>query len=215
MHLYMIRHGQSYINLPDYAFGNSDEPLTELGQRQAAALAQWLPKTLPKVDAIYSSTLCRAEQTAQPLAQAYGVAICFDHRLREIGCNRMDHTPWPNNNLPQYADYWSSERPFASITPSVEHGESLMNFRSRVGSFISELLVKHRHQTVFSVCHSRVIEIVFDHIFNIGPWRRCEISVGNTAITYFEYVDFPTRETWRLHFHNQVEHLAQLEQECS
>ncbi|MGB0384713.1 MAG: histidine phosphatase family protein [Ardenticatenaceae bacterium] len=215
MHLYMIRHGQSYINLPDYAFGNSDEPLTQLGRRQAAALREWLPKTLPKVDAIYCSTLSRAVQTAQPLAQAYGVAIHFEHRLREIGCNRMDHTPLPDNNLPQYADYWSSERPFASITPRIEDGESLMNFRSRVGSLIEELLVKHREQIVLVVCHSRVIEIAFDHIFNIGPWRRCEIEVYNTAITYFEYVDLPNRETWRLHFHNQVEHLAQLEQESS
>jgi len=209
----MIRHGQSYINLPDYAFGNSDEPLTELGRQQVSALGEWLPNTLPKVDAIYSSTLRRTEETAQPLAEVYGVSIQLDHRLREIGCNRIDQTPFPNDNLPNYANYWSSERPFASITPSVEDGESLMTFRSRVGSFIEELVIRHRHQIVLAVCHSRVIEIAFDHIFNIGPWRRCEIEVDNTAITYFEYVDLPNRETWRLHFHNRIEHLAELEQE--
>lgn len=38
MHLYMIRHGQSHVNLPDWD-GGFDEGLTELGQRQAAAQA--------------------------------------------------------------------------------------------------------------------------------------------------------------------------------
>ncbi|MFZ4657876.1 MAG: histidine phosphatase family protein [Caldilineaceae bacterium] len=38
MNLYLIRHGQSYINLPEWIGKNSDEALTELGQRQAAAL---------------------------------------------------------------------------------------------------------------------------------------------------------------------------------
>ena len=39
MHLYLIRHGQSFVNLPDWTGVNADEPLTELGQQQAAALA--------------------------------------------------------------------------------------------------------------------------------------------------------------------------------
>lgn len=210
MHLYLIRHGQSYLNLPDYRLGNTDEPLTDLGQQQAAALAQWLPHRVAHVDAIYASTLCRADATAQPLAQTYGVAIRFDHRLREIGCNRLDHRPWPDQHLPQYADFWSSERPFASITPAVGDGESLMHFRTRVGACLEELLINHRQQTVLVITHSRVIELVFDHIFNIGPWRRCEIVVDHTALTYVEYRDGANREPWRLHFHNRVDHLTQL-----
>ena len=57
------------------------------------------------------------------------------------------------------------------------------------------------------VCHGGVIEFAFDHIFNIGPWRRCEIWCYNTGVTHFEYVEHPGREVWRLHRHNRVEHL--------
>ena len=63
MHLYLIRHGQSYVNLPDWDSGNVDEGLTELGQQQAAALAAWLPGKLPQVDVIYASTMKRARET--------------------------------------------------------------------------------------------------------------------------------------------------------
>jgi probable phosphoglycerate mutase len=212
MHLYLIRHGQSLVNLADWNNGNTDEGLTDLGHRQARALADWMPKVIPHVDIIYGSTMRRARETAMPLGNAYGMPIHYDDQLREIGNNRLDHTPWPNDNLPrEYADYWSSERPFASVTPKTVGGESMMHFRTRVGLFVENLVERHPDQTVVAVCHGGVVEIVFDHVFNIGPWRRCEVWNKNTGISHFEYVAHPRRETWRLHFHNRVEHLALME----
>lgn len=210
MHLYLIRHGQSYVNLKDWQGGNLDAGLTDLGKQQAAALAVWLGRTLPEVDAAYVSTMKRALETAAPLEQVYGMSFRPEDRLREIGNNRLDHTAWPPDKLPrEYADYWSSERPFASIVPSVVGGESYMHFRTRVGLFIEEMVEKHCTQVVLAVCHGGVVEAAFDHIFNVGPWRRCEIWMHNTAISYFEYVAHPGRETWRLHFHSRVTHLAE------
>ena len=138
MHLYMIRHGQSYVNLKDWDKGNSDEGLTDLGQRQAAALAAWLPHHLEHIDVLYASTMQRARETAVPLANAYDIPIQFDDRLREIGNNRLDHQPWPSDDLPEYGEYWGSERPFSSITPARKNGESLMHFRIRVTLICSE-----------------------------------------------------------------------------
>jgi 2,3-bisphosphoglycerate-dependent phosphoglycerate mutase len=211
MHFYLIRHGQSYVNLPEWDKGNSDEGLTDLGQRQAAALAAWLPGHLPQVDAIYASTMQRARETAVPLATAYDIPIHFDDRLREIGNNRADHTPWPTDQLPEYGGYWGSERPFASITPDYSNGESLMHFRVRIGMFIEEMIERHRQQTIIAVCHGGVIELTYDHIFNVGPWRRCEAWTKNTGITRFELVEHPAREMWRLHYHSRAEHLINLE----
>ena len=212
MHLYLIRHGQSFVNLKDWTDGNLDAGLTDLGQRQAAALAAWLPGHLPQIDGLYASTMRRAHETAQPLATAYGVEIHWDDRLREIGNNRSDHTPWPPESLPkEYSDYWASERPFATTTPMVEGGETFMHFRTRVGLFIEELVECCREKRIVAVCHGGVVEAAFDHIFNIGPWRRCEIWNYNTGVSHFEYVQIPRRETWRLHFHNRVEHLASVQ----
>jgi probable phosphoglycerate mutase len=212
MHVYLIRHGQSYVNLKDWASGNLDEGLTELGHHQAAALGQWLPTLVPTFDALYASTMRRARETAAYVAQAYGCPIQWDDRLREIGNNRFDHTPWPADSLPpDYADYWASERPFATTTPMVEGGETFMHFRTRVGLFLEGLVECCRGQTIAVICHGGVIEAAFDHIFNVGPWRRCEVWNHNTGISHFEYVEHPRRETWRLHFHNRVEHLQGVE----
>ncbi len=211
MHLYFVRHGQSFVNLADWTDGNQDAGLTELGQRQAAALAAWLPTVLPHIDALYASTMQRARETAAPLAAAYGCGIRWDDRLREIGNNRWDHSAFPPDELPRnYPDYWASERPFATMTPFVPGGETFMHFRTRVGLFIEELVECCRGKNIVAVCHGGVVEAAFDHIFNIGPWRRCEIWDHNTGITHFEYVEHPRRETWRLHYHNRMEHLRDM-----
>jgi broad specificity phosphatase PhoE len=211
MHLYLIRHGQSHINLAEWDSGNIDEGLTDLGHRQAAALARWMPAQVPQVDAIYGSTMRRALETAAPLAAAYGQPLIPDDRLREVGNNRWDHTAWPNDALPsEYAEYWASERPFSTVTPLVSGGETFLHFRTRVGVFIEELVEHHRAGTVLAVCHGGVIEAAFDNIFNVGPWRRCEIWNHNTGVTYFEYVEHPRRETWRLHYNNRIGHLEGL-----
>ena len=133
MHLYLIRHGQSYVNLKDWQGGNTDEGLTELGQRQVAALAAWLPQGVPHIDALYVSTMRRAQETARPITDIYSVTPHFDERLREIGNNRRDHSAFPSDGLPQqFADYWASERPFSTIAPAMQNGETFMHFRARV-----------------------------------------------------------------------------------
>jgi broad specificity phosphatase PhoE len=212
MHLYLIRHGQSYVNLRTWNNGNSDEGLTELGQRQAAALAEWLPGKLPQIDVLYASTMKRAMETAGHLSAVYGLPIQPDDRLREIGNNRHDHTPWPSDDLPEYGDYWGSERPFSSITPERNGGESVMHFRVRVGAFLEDIIKKHSGHVVIVVCHGGVIEFTYDHVFNVGPFRHCEVWTNNTGITRLKYVEHPGRERWRLYYHSRTEHLREVEE---
>lgn len=208
MKLYMIRHGQSYVNLKDWDQGNQDTGLTELGNAQAEALGKWLPTEIDHVDALYASTMKRALETAAYVADGLGVKVIPDTRIREIGNNQYTHEPWPSDNLPAYGDYWGSERPFASITPEFPGGESLMHFRIRIGEFLEELARKHADETVVAVCHGGVIELTFDHVFNIGPWRRCEVFTRNTGVTYFKYIHNSKREIWRMLYHSRIEHLA-------
>lgn len=208
MYIYFIRHGQSHVNLKEWNNGNTDEGLTDLGRQQAQALSVWLPSEVKHVDAIYSSTMRRARETAQYAASGYDVDIIYDDRLREMGNNRLDHSPWPNDNLPpEYADYWASERPFAPITPAVSGSETMMHVRTRVGLFIEEMVQRHEGETIFAVCHGGIIEVAFDHVFNIGAYRRCETISYNTGVTCLEYVNHPTREVWRLYYHNRIDHL--------
>ena len=53
------------MNLEGGAQRHIDASLTDLGQQQAVALAAWLPNKIATIDALYSSTLQRARETAR------------------------------------------------------------------------------------------------------------------------------------------------------
>jgi probable phosphoglycerate mutase len=95
--------------------------------------------------------------------------------------------------------------------PTTEQGETLMHFRARVGSFVEDVAERHCDQIVVAVCHGWVIATVFDHVFNVGPWRRCEVWTYHTGVTHLEHVVHPGRETWHLNYHSRIDHLGDLE----
>ena len=90
MHLLLIRHGQSTNNALANQGGNAyttgrlpDPELTELGHRQAHALADWIPGVDPRPTHIYCSPMSRTLQTAAPLADALDLPIGVKSLLHE------------------------------------------------------------------------------------------------------------------------------------
>jgi broad specificity phosphatase PhoE len=82
MRLILIRHGESKANAKGIRQGQDlDSPLSRNGKRQAKKLAKRLKDE--KIDAIYSSDLKRAKQTAKFIAKSHRLKIIFDKRLRE------------------------------------------------------------------------------------------------------------------------------------
>lgn len=208
MHLLLIRHGQSFVNLEDWTEGFIDAGLTPLGHQQAEHLAQWVHEHL-KIDVLYTSSMARTLETASYLEAAAGLKAVPDDRLREFGNCYADGSPVPADKMPiVYPEFWGTERPYSAICPG---GESWLLFRARVGSFLNDTIARHGmpdpQQTVAVVCHGGVIDAAFDTIFEIGPSRRVEIWSHNTGIVHFEYDPRSVREKWRLHAHGLVHHL--------
>ena len=78
----IIRHGQSIANAQGICLGHTDWDLTDLGREQARIAAEYLKNE--KIDAIYSSDLIRAYNTALPHAEMRGMEIVTSKQLREI-----------------------------------------------------------------------------------------------------------------------------------
>src|SRR5438552_13357832 len=79
--LYLIRHGQSAGNAEGRFGGHGPTPLSDLGREQAEKTAKVLAKE--GVNAIYSSDLLRAIQTAEPLAKLLDIQINASEAFRE------------------------------------------------------------------------------------------------------------------------------------
>lgn len=80
--LYLARHGESDWNVERRWQGNADRPLTDLGRRQAGQLAERLAST--PLDAVYSSDLLRARETAAAVARRQGLEVRTLAALREV-----------------------------------------------------------------------------------------------------------------------------------
>jgi len=79
--VYLIRHGRTGGNKQRYV-GWEDVPLDEVGREQAASVASLLAGA--RMDAVYSSPLSRARDTAGPLAEQCGVEVQVREELKEI-----------------------------------------------------------------------------------------------------------------------------------
>jgi broad specificity phosphatase PhoE len=89
MRLLLVRHGQTLSNVNHLLDTGLPGPgLTELGEQQAAALVEALSSE--GIKAIFASTLLRAQQTAQPLADDRGLPVQVRDGIREIDAGELE-----------------------------------------------------------------------------------------------------------------------------
>ena len=86
--LYLVRHGQTASSARLAYSGRSDVALTPAGREQARRAAEQLAGA--GIDAIFSSPLSRARDTAQAIADATGAPVTVDERLTEVDYGQFE-----------------------------------------------------------------------------------------------------------------------------
>jgi probable phosphoglycerate mutase len=79
--LLLVRHGETDWNAEGRLQGHTDTPLNELGRRQARGLAEQLAGD--GIEAVYSSDLARARETAEIVGARLGLTVALEPGLRE------------------------------------------------------------------------------------------------------------------------------------
>jgi probable phosphoglycerate mutase len=87
--LILLRHGRSAYNQAGIWQGQADLPLDDVGRVQVKVAAEYLVAERPV--AVVASDLARGRDTGQAVAQAAGVALTLDRRLREIDVGVWEH----------------------------------------------------------------------------------------------------------------------------
>jgi probable phosphoglycerate mutase len=207
-HLYIIRHGEAYTNVEAVIGGmRGDRGLTERGHAQAQALARRLAAGEIAADALYASTLPRARQTAEYVAEALKLPIEWDDELHEL-------RPGESDGL-RVADARAQFEGFSRFliepyTPIAPGGESWGAFQARTSAALERLVARHQDQTLVVVAHGGTIEVSFLYLLGLGPQARQRLAFHgqNTAITHWRHVEaYGGRAEWQLVAHNDHRHL--------
>ena len=176
---YIVRHGQTLLNSLDRAQGWADSPLTDAGKQTAVELGHKLKSI--DFDAVYTSDMLRAVQTAELIMEAgekKGMPIEKDARLREWCLGNME----AENNavfIKKVAD-WLGGASFAELNkrlPDVadaiyEHdttgmAETFQTIEERLKAAFMDMAQRHgvrENSNILVVTHAFAIKTIF-HLF--------------------------------------------------
>jgi alpha-ribazole phosphatase len=187
--LLLARHGETAWNAARRYQGQTDVPLNRSGRHQAEALAQRL--SAEKIDAIYTSDLQRARETAQAIAAFHDLPIQADPRLREIAFGDWEGLTSEEikKQDPKSLTAWYDD-PLQASSPG---GETLNQVARRAGAALAEIIAHYPLKTVLIVAHGGILRVLLCLALEISPtayWRfqfglasLSEVSVSDSGAT--------------------------------
>ncbi|MEI7988045.1 MAG: histidine phosphatase family protein [Chloroflexota bacterium] len=150
---WFVRHGQTDWNIEARYQGQQNIPLNEWGIQNANRLALELAGF--PFNALYSSDLSRAVQTAQILSSPHGLQIIEDERLREIHLGIWEGLLFSDIEQ-KYPEYLIQRRQDANI-PCAPEGENITFVAIRITSFMDEVALNYPKGKILVVTHGMMI----------------------------------------------------------
>lgn len=177
--LLLARHGQSDWNAARRWQGFADRPLTERGRAEAAALAERLADIA--LDAVYSSDLGRARETAEEVARAQGLEVTQDPRLREVNVGSWEGLTREEaeQRFPEGFRRWRAGG------TGWDDGETYGEMSARVLAAVDAIARRHDDGRVLIVAHGGPIRAVHAAAlgFEVEAYRRIRPVEPNARLS--------------------------------
>ncbi len=172
--VWLVRHGESTWNARGLVQGQMDPGLSRAGRQEAAECARTLAAE-SRPEALYSSDLRRALDSAAPIAEALGLEVRVDSDLRERSLGEAEGTPWPMLGAERSG---IAEGRVVAPDAAPSDGESVRQLYERVASCAARILSAHRGDVVL-VCHGGVVRVLSAWLEGVGPDEMAWPDVPN------------------------------------
>jgi probable phosphoglycerate mutase len=199
LEIMLIRHGETEWNVGEVFRGRADIKLNETGRKQAELLARNLSDRA--LDAVYSSPLKRALETAEAIAHYHGLDVQIAPGLIDF-----DYGEWQGLSHQEVRErYGELYREWVSRPDKVKMpaGESLDEVRERALSVVEEVVAKHEGSVVL-VSHRVVNKVLICALLGLDNSHSWNIRQDTCGLTSFTYED----ERFILTKHNDTSYLG-------
>lgn len=171
--VFLVRHGQTTTTGEVLPGRVPHLHLSDVGAAQATRAADRL-RVLPQVNALYSSPMERAQQTAEPIANAFGLATTLVDGLIEADFG--DWTGRRLDDLRQLPEWNIVQR--APSTFRFPGGESFTEIQARMVTTLDRLRTAHPGGTIVCVSHADTIKAAMAHTLgtHLDLFQRIVIS---------------------------------------
>lgn len=193
-----IRHGETDWNILGKYQGQTDILLTEKGREQGRLLAKHFP--FDKLDAIYSSDLTRAVETASFVAEKFNLKVTLDKAFRE-----MNFGDWEGLTYEEIVLKYPEGMKHFLTRPDilqVPNGENFPLLQERAVKRLYELIKIHDNETIAITAHGGVLRCMLADALEMPLKNIWRIRQNNTAVSATVYAENPIVE-----FINNTEHL--------
>lgn len=180
--LILVRHGETPANTELVWHGSTDTPLSDKGWEQARLVARCLADTEPDADAIYTSPLQRASNTAREIGKLQSLVPRIEADIAEYHLGSWEGRPY--RELLQDENFWIRIKDDPDFAP--EGGESVRQVAERFVAVVSRVVEQHPGERVVLVSHGGAMALGLGWLLDQrhSSWKRV---MNNCAISELEF----------------------------
>lgn len=192
--LTICRHGRTDYNDEGIVQGQVETEINETGEEQAERLAERLSNR--EFDAIYSSTMKRALQTARIVNKRHDLEINRADSISEVERGKYGGEPFEE----MVEDIRAADEEDYLWKP--EGGESLEELKQRVLDFL-ENIAESRHENVLAISHGGPIKVLVPGVMGHTSKRSYQVRTDNCSVTELAH----NGKYWEIRLLNSTSHL--------
>jgi alpha-ribazole phosphatase len=162
--LYLIRHGETEDAQAKRYKGSINVPLSDTGIRQIEMVGMFLKKHTT-LNAIYTSPLSRAQNSAEIIARIYNIQTIVVEPLKEIHFGSWEGMNFEEirQKFPEEFDLWATD----PVKQGPVNGETITEVRDRVMESVNQILSTNKNQNIAIVAHGAVNRIIIAEILGL------------------------------------------------
>ena len=169
MELILVRHGLPVRQ--ELASGRADPELSAAGKLQAQQVADWLHNE--GIDAVYTSPMRRARETAAPLATRLNCTPAVHAAIAEYDRAASHYIPMEELKREDYAAW----KEFVDGGYGDEY--DMATFAKTVVAGMAEIITSHPGHCVVAFCHGGVINAWASHVLGMPPSLFIDVAYGS------------------------------------